>query len=75
MNQTGTFYYMNTRNHNFSNRDQKGIVYITPLLPPWAVGIVVTGSILFAGAAAVAGMMFYSKSHPHSGIANLFSKI
>jgi hypothetical protein len=75
LNHTGTFYYMNTRNHAFTNRDQKGIVYVVPLLPNWAVGIVVTGSVLFAGAAAVAGMMFYAKSHPHSGIANLFSKI
>jgi hypothetical protein len=75
MNRTGTFYYMNTRNHNFSNRDQKGIVYVVPLLPNWAVGVVVTGAALFGVAAAVAGMMFYAKSHPHSGIANLFSKI
>jgi len=75
MNLTGTFHYMNTRNHNFSNRDQKGIIYVDPLLPNWAVGIVVTGAILFVGAGVVAGLMFYAKSHPHSGVANLFSKI
>jgi hypothetical protein len=75
MNKTGTFYYMNTRNHNFTNRDQKGIVYVVPLLPNWAVGVVVTGAVLFAIAAACAGLMFYAKSHPHSGVANLFSKI
>jgi hypothetical protein len=75
MNLTGTFHYMNTRSHSFSNRDQKGIIYVTPLLPNWAIGVVVTGGILFAGAAVVAGMMFYAKSHPHSGIANLFSKM
>jgi len=75
MNKTGTFNYMNTRNHNFTNRDQKGIIYVVPLLPNWAVGVVVTGSVLFVGAAAISGMMFYAKSHPHSQIANLFSKI
>jgi hypothetical protein len=75
MNKTGTFYYMNTRNHNFTNRDQKGIIYVVPLLPPWAVGVVVTGAVLFGIAAACAGLMFYAKSHPHSGVANLFSKI
>jgi hypothetical protein len=75
MNKTGTFNYMNTRNHNFTNRDQKGIIYVVPLLPSWAVGVVVTGSVLFVGAAAVSGMMFYAKSHPHSSIANLFSKL
>jgi hypothetical protein len=75
MNQTGEFHYMNTRSHSFTNRDQKGIIYVVPLLPNWAIGIIVTGGILFVGAAVVAGMMFYAKSHPHSGIANLFSKM
>jgi len=75
MNKTGTYLYMSTRNHSFSNRDQKGIVYVVALLPPWAIGVVVAGSVLFVGAAAVAGLMFYAKSHPHSGVANLFSKM
>jgi len=75
MNRTGTFNYMSTRNHSFSNRDQKGIIYVTALLPGWAIGLVVTGSVLFAVAAVVAGMMFYARSHPHSGVANLFSKV
>jgi len=75
MNKTGTFHYMSTRNHNFSNRDQKGIVYVVPLLPNWAVAIVIVGAALFVGAAAVAGLMFYAKSHPHSGVANMFSKM
>jgi hypothetical protein len=75
MNKTGTFYYMNTRNHNFTNRDQKGTIYVVALLPNWAVGVVVTGAVLFGAAAVVAGMMFYAKSHPHSGVANLFSKM
>jgi hypothetical protein len=75
MNQTGTFYYMSTRNHNFTNRDQKGIIYVTPLLPPWAMAIVIIGGVLFAVAAAVAGMMFYAKSHPHSTVSTVFSRM
>jgi len=75
MNKTGTYHYMSTRNHNFSNRDQKGIIYVVPLLPSWAVAIVIVGAALFVGAAAVAGLMFYAKSHPHSGVANMFSKM
>jgi hypothetical protein len=75
MNRTGTFHYMNTRNHNFSNRDQKGIIYVVPLLPNWAIGVIVSGAILFVGAIGIAGAMFYAKSHPHSGVANLFSKM
>jgi hypothetical protein len=75
MNKTGTFNYMSTRAHEFTNRDQKGIIYVVPLLPNWAVGVVVTGSVLFALAAVMAGLMFYAKSHPHSGVANFFSKM
>jgi len=75
MNNTGTYHYMNTRNHNFSNRDQKGIVYVVPLLPPWAIGVVVTGAVLTLLSVGVAFMMFYAKSNPHSGVANLFSKL
>jgi len=75
LNQTGTFYYMSTRNHNFTNRDQKGIIYVTPLLPPWAMAVVIIGGVLFAVAAAVAGLMFYAKSHPHSSVSTLFSRM
>jgi len=75
MNQTGTFYYMSTRNHNFTNRDQKGTIYVTPLLPPWAMAVVIVGGVLFAVAAAVAGLMFYAKSHPHSTVSTVFSRM
>jgi len=74
MNNTGTYHFMNTRNHNFSNRDQKGIVYVVPLLPPWAVGVVVTGAVLTFLSIGVALLMAYAKQNPHSGVANLFSK-
>lgn len=75
MNKTGEFYYMSSRNNNFSNRGQKGVLRIVPLLPTWAIVLVVIGAVLFVGAAGVAGMMLYAKSHPHSGIATTFSKI
>jgi hypothetical protein len=74
MKDTGSFYFMSTRNHDFSNRDQKGTIIIDPLLPTWAVAVVVVGSALFVGSAGVAGAMFYSRSHPHSSVANVFSK-
>ena len=69
------FFYMSSRNNNFTNRDQKGIIYVVPVLPTWAVVIVVIGSVFFAGSAVVAGLMFYAKSHPHTGVANLFSRM
>jgi hypothetical protein len=75
MNKTGSFHFMSTRNHNFTNRDQKGSIIVSPLLPSWALGLVIAGSVLFVAAAGVAGMMFYAKNNPHSGIANVFSKM
>lgn len=68
------FYYMSSRNNNFSNRGQKAVIYVSNLLPNWAIGVVVTGAVLFLGAAGVAGATFYAKSHPHSQIANIFNK-
>eukprot|EP01119_Soliformovum_irregulare_P012100 TRINITY_DN3123_c0_g1_i2.p1 TRINITY_DN3123_c0_g1~~TRINITY_DN3123_c0_g1_i2.p1 ORF type:complete len:123 (+),score=39.42 TRINITY_DN3123_c0_g1_i2:89-457(+) len=75
MNSTGTFYYMNTRNNNFSNRGQKGSIAIVPLLPSWALALVLVGAGAFVLAGGVAGLMMYAKSHPHSGIAETFSKM
>jgi hypothetical protein len=69
------FYYMSSRNNNFSNRGQKAVLTVSNLLPNWAIGVVVTGSVLFVGAAGVAGATFYAKSHPHSQLANVFSKL
>jgi hypothetical protein len=74
MNTTGDFYYMSSRNNNFSNRGQKGAIHIVPLLPVWAIVLVVVGGALFLLSAAVAFGMLYAKSHPHSGIAATFSK-
>lgn len=75
LNQTGEFYYMSTRNNNFSNRGQKGQLNISPLLPTWAIVLVSIGAAFFVISGVVAGMMLYAKSHPHSGIATAFSKI
>jgi len=75
MNQTGTFYYMSTRNNNFSNRGQRGIMNIAPLLPIWATVIVVIGSACFLASGGLAGAMLYAKSNPHSRIAATLSRI
>jgi hypothetical protein len=68
------FHYMSSRNNNFSNRGQKATIYVHTLLPTWAIAVVSAGGFLFMGSAGVAGAMFYAKSHPHSGVANMFSK-
>jgi hypothetical protein len=75
MNSTGTFYYMSSRNNNFTNRGQKGEIVITALLPTWAIAVVCIGAGFFLLSGGVAGMMLYAKSNPHSGIAATLSKI
>jgi hypothetical protein len=75
LNTTGTYYYMSSRNHNFTNRGQKGQLTISPLLPVWAIALVSIGAAFFVVSGVVAGMMLYAKSHPHSGVATAFSKI
>jgi hypothetical protein len=75
MNKTGTFYYMSSRNNNFTNRSQKGLLQVANLLPTWAIVVVSLGAVTFLGSGGVAGAMFYAKSHPHSQVANMFSKM
>lgn len=75
MNTSDTFNYISTRNNNFSNRDQKGVIVVNNLLPTWAIVIVVLGCVIFLAAGAVAAAMFYSRSHPHSTVARLLSKM
>jgi hypothetical protein len=75
MNLTGDFYYMSSRNNNFSNRGQKGAIHIVPLLPVWAIVLVVIGGVLFLASVAVAFAMLYARSNPHSGIAASLSRM
>jgi hypothetical protein len=75
MNKTGTFYYMSSRNNNFTNRGQKAQMTVDALLPVWAIAVVCIGGGFFLISGGVAGMMIYARSHPHSGIATSLSKI
>lgn len=74
MNTTGSFYFMNTRNNNFTNRSQKGVLNVNNLLPAWGIALVVIGVFVFVGASVVAGLMFYAKSHIHSPVATFLGK-
>jgi len=72
---SATFYYMSSRNNNFSNRDQKGSMVVANVLPVWAIVIVVIGGVLFLAAAGASVALFYSRSHPHSAVARVFSRL
>jgi hypothetical protein len=71
----GTFYYMGTRNNSFSNRTQKGTIFVNNILSVGLIVVVALGLTVFAGAAGVSVISFYSRNHPHSSIAQTFSRI
>ncbi|GAM23897.1 hypothetical protein SAMD00019534_070720 [Acytostelium subglobosum LB1] len=75
MDRTGSFYFMSTRNNDFSNRDQKGAIHVDPLFRPWQIALIAVGCALFVGLAATGGAMVYAKQHPHSGANRFFSKV
>lgn len=66
----GTFYYMSTRNNNFSNRTQKGVLVVGPLLEPWAVALVVIGGVIAVSGATLGGLVLYARKYPHSAVAS-----
>jgi len=75
MNISNTFHYMSTRNNNFSNRGQKGTIIVTRVLSNALIGVIGAGSALFAISGGVGVAMLYAKSHPHSGVAQVFAKM
>jgi len=75
MNVTGTYAYMSSRNNNFSNRGQKGSLYVNSVIPTWAVGFVVAGAAVFLGATTIGGLILYAKAYPHSGASSLVSRL
>jgi len=70
MNTSGTFYYMSTRNNNFSNRGQKATLIVIPLLPTWAIALLSVGGALFVGSAGVGAATVYALSHLQSAAAH-----
>ena len=72
---TGTFYFMSSRNNNFTNRSQKMTIKVTELLSPVALTGIAVGSAGFIGAAVVGGGVWYAQSHATSGAANVFGSI
>jgi len=75
INSTGTFYYMSTRNNNFSNRSQKGSMMALPIIDNWAVGVVVVGAVLCLGSLGVGWMMVEAKRNPMSRWAQTFDRM
>jgi len=76
MNNTGTFYYMSTRNNNFSNRTQKGAITVTPGTPSaGSIAGIVVGCVFGVLIATIIGFVVYAKVRPDSRVGLLFSKL
>jgi plastocyanin len=77
----GTFFYMSTRNNNFSNRSQKGSLSVkgpsgsTIVLSPAQTSGVVVGVVAAVAVGALVGTIVYAKRNPHSGAGAVVSKI
>jgi len=74
----GTYYYVSTRNNNFSNRSQKGMIVVEPADPQGLTagqkaGIAI-GSIAGAGL-IVGGLAFYGKKHPNTKVGEAVKKV
>jgi len=74
MTNTGTYYYMSSRNNNFSNRSHKGTINVQTALPIWGIVLVSVGSAIMVAASGVGIATWYSRSHPHSGVANCVNR-
>lgn len=68
----GTFHYMGTRNNAFTNRSQKGSLYVSTKVHPVALASVIFGAAAFAGAAVIGAGVWYAKTHTASAAANIF---
>jgi len=71
----GTFNYMSSRNNNFTNRSQKGVIVVSSALSPVALAATVIGSAGFVAAGVIAGGSWYASTHPQSAAANCFSNV
>jgi hypothetical protein len=68
----GTYHYLSTRNNNFSNRSQKGVLRVTSALNAAELSGVIIGSIVGAGA-ILAGVVFFARRNrvgTHKGATN-----
>jgi plastocyanin len=71
----GTYYYMSSRNNNFSNRSQKGTITVGSLLPIWGIVVASAAGIAFIGGSIIAGGVYFAQTHPGSSVANVFANV
>jgi len=73
----GTYTYVSTRNNNFSNRSNKGILSVfqeTTGLSAGAIAGIAVGTIVVAAGIGAAGAVFYAKKNPSSRLAQMLTR-
>jgi len=71
----GEFYFMCTRNNNFSNRSQKSTISVVPFLPVWGIVLVVLGAVVCLTSIIISGLAFWAKARPESFIGQIWIKL
>jgi hypothetical protein len=74
----GTYNYLSTRNNNFSNRSNKGMLIVTgddTSLSTGAMAALIGGLTVGAGLVGFFGMRAYAKRNPNSGTAAMYEKM
>jgi len=71
----GTFFYMSSRNNNFSNRSHKATIDVMPILETWAIAVVAIGGVLFVAAIVSGFALVHARANPDSSAARIFDRI
>lgn len=75
MTEPGIYEYQSTRNNNFSNRHQKGVILVEPYLSKGEVAGIVIGTFAMAGMVAGGGGYMYARRHPNSKVADFMNRL
>jgi len=75
MTDVGTYFYMSTRNNDFSNRAQKASITVkSDAWPAWKTAVITVSGIVALSCGAAAGCFMYAKKNPHSRVAEFVQK-
>ena len=75
MNASSKFYYMSSRNNNFSNRGQKGSLFVNTVIPVWAIILIVIGAVVAVASFGMAAVTMAGRSNPRGAAGQLLEKL
>jgi hypothetical protein len=73
-NRTGTFLYMSTRNHDFTNRSQKGMIAVGGSLSPAEIALIALGAVAGFIIIVVGTVYGLGRLYPDSVFGNILAK-